>query len=113
MSHVVVLEHIGVRCAIPAAQVVRGQRAAEEPEIRLWDGAARRPAGERTLVVDTPLGARRLSCADARFVWLDEEPMVELPELLREALRLPHVVGVSESGDALLWLVDLHRWEEG
>lgn len=122
MSHVVILTHAGVRCALPAKQVLRGEAEGDAPEIRLWrgDDRARDAANaandgavtKRALVVETPSGPRRLACEAVHFAWLDEEPMVELPELLRALLRLPHVVGLSESREAPLWLVDLLCWEE-
>ncbi|UJR82634.1 hypothetical protein [Sandaracinus amylolyticus] len=111
MSRVVLLSHDGVRCALPASQVVRAVGSGGEDErpvalFRREPDASVRDA--RSLLVRTGAGERRVDCADARFDWLSEERLFALPELLRDAMALPHVVGVAEmDGVGLVWLVDL------
>lgn len=111
MSRVVLLAHDGVRCAVPASQVVRaaGSGTSDERPVALFrrepDAAVH---DARSIWVRTGAGERRVDCADARFDWLAEERLHALPELLRDAMALPHVVGVAETDEAgLVWLVDL------
>ncbi len=111
MTQVVLLSHGGVPCALPAAQVVGGL-GGDVPAIQLFERAEAEP--RRTLVVDTPRGARAVACAEARFAELDEETttLLAVPPLLAARMNLPHVVGLAETEGRLRWLVDLDRWEE-
>jgi len=109
VSRVVLLTHAGVPCALPAEQVVGGY-GDEVPAIALFGAAEVEPA--RRLIVRTPAGARRVDCSEARFSNLDERELSPVPELLADRMRLPHVVGVADTGTGLRWLVDLARWEE-
>jgi hypothetical protein len=114
VSQVVLLSHHGVGCAIPAAQVVRSTRGGGEAEIDLWGGPDRVTQGEvdRAMVVSTAAGLRKIACEHARVAWLDTGAMHPIPDVLRDKLGLPHVVGVAETQGGLLWLVDLAEWEE-
>ena len=115
MSHVLLFSHEGVACAVPAGQVLSAG-AGPEPQVRLWrPGAAGAGSHDapRSLLVATASGPRRIACADARFTTLDESTLMPLPDLLRAQMGLAHVVGVAQSGDTLVWLVDLLSWEDG
>lgn len=120
MSRVVLLEHDGVPCAVPAAQVLRAAiRAGDEgsPVALFRRGPDASVRDQRSLWVRTGAGERRLDCTEARFDWLSEGHLFPLPELLRDAMGLPHVVGVAEVGVAetgergLVWLVDLELFD--
>ncbi len=112
MSRVILLVHDGVTCALPASQVAGATSAQDSgPALALFrrDGRGA-SSGTRNIRVHTALGDRELPCSSARFHTLAEEHMHPLPELLRDALSLPHVVGLAETEpDALVWLVDLMR----
>lgn len=115
MSRVVLLTHDGVHCALPAMQVLRAdlRERLVDTTLALFRPVAEVRAEEdpRLLLVRTSLGDRWMECADARFDWLDNKKILELPALLRELLALPHVVGLAEVRDSdLVWLVDLDRW---
>jgi hypothetical protein len=112
MSQVVLLVHEGIACALPASQVVRASALGDEPPIRLFGGAPRTEKAERTVVVTTRAGNRRIDCSEARVGALEANGLHPMPELLRVCLGLPHVVGIAATRDGLRWLVDLEAWEE-
>lgn len=112
MTRVLLLSHEGVRCALPASQVMSAGSDADAPEIRLFSAAGEDDRSvRRSILVSTPSGPRRVGCAEARVASLGARLHV-LPELLRQCLHLPHVVGVAEGDDGLRWLVDLEAWED-
>jgi hypothetical protein len=112
VTQVVLFTHDEIRCALPAAQVVGATLNEEAPAIQLWSRTKREDADVRALLVETRLGRRRVSSSETRFSELDEATMAPLPELLTTSMALPHVVGVASSAGAIVWLVDLAKWEE-
>jgi hypothetical protein len=112
MSRVILLVHDGVSCALPASQVAGATSSRDTgPALALFrrDGRGA-SSGTRMIRVHTALGDREISCSSARFDTLSEESMLPLPDVLRDALSLPHLVGVAASEpDAMVWLVDLMR----
>jgi hypothetical protein len=107
MSRVIFLRHAGVDCAIPAEQARLAARGEQEGEPLLLFGREAGSGEDRTLWVDTSAGIRRIACAEATFGMLESESVFPLPELLRDELRLPHVVGVASTPRGIVWLVDL------
>ncbi|WP_437725619.1 hypothetical protein [Sorangium sp. So ce861] len=117
MGAVVAMLHAGVRCAVPAQQVLLAEGdPAPEPGASLWGdpapdraaGAAHEPAA-RTVRLSTGGAFRAIACARPRLVEVDRERVWPLPELLAEILALPHVVGLAEIDGALHWVVDARR----
>ncbi len=109
MSAVVLIAHAGVPCALPSAQVLAGAKT-ELDEIRLFDRPELR--AHRQLVVETAVGRRRLACSAARLTDLRGAHLAAVPAMLLEPLALPHVVGISDGPDGIVWLIDLGRWED-
>ncbi|WP_437939007.1 hypothetical protein [Sorangium sp. So ce341] len=129
MGAVIAMLHAGVRCAVPAQQVLLAEGdpspepgaclwgdPAPEPGACLWGdpapgraaGAAPEPAA-RTVRLSTGGTPRAIACARPRLVEVDRERVWPLPELLAEILALPHVVGLAEIDGALHWVVDARR----
>ena len=110
MVEVVSCWHAGVHCALPSKQVV--QVSSSEPsQMQLWDavGGAAMADAERSLGVLTPTGPLWLRVTQPVIHLLDRQQLFAVPQALRDFLPLPHVVGVAELNDELLWLVDTRR----
>lgn len=112
MTQVVLFTHDDVKCALPATQVVRAAPIGDAPSIQLWKRTSGDAVQGRALLVETRLGTRRIESSETRVAQLDEATIAALPELLTRSMDLPHVVGIASAGDAVVWLVDLGRWEE-
>ena len=116
--NVLLAEHRGLACALPARQIVGAAFAAHEEEIALWpeESGGWRETGtsgqgdERWLLVATPTGPRPLRCQRPRLLTIGSGAPSRLSPILREVLALPHVVGWAELDGELVWLVDLMRW---
>jgi len=104
--------HRGITCALPSHQVARASSIVDDaaPELLLWDGDPSIPA-DRFLRVEVPPHSGWLRCSDVRIV--DVEAPSELSPLVRALTDLPHVVGWTDLGGQLVWLVDLHRMQVG
>lgn len=114
MGAVVAMLHAGLRCALPAQQVLSAEPGpAPERGARLWEGVslegAPRPADTRCVRVATGRGSARIGCARPRLLELDRERVWPLPELLADLLGMPHIVGIAEIEGALHWVVDARR----
>jgi hypothetical protein len=104
---VVFLRHAGVECAIPAQQVRVAGRDDPSGEPMLLFGRSTSDDDTRTLTVDTADGVRVVPCAGVRFGTLQDASVFPLPDVLRDELRMPRVVGVAATPDGMIWLVDL------
>ena len=113
MPEVLFFSHLGVRCALPSWQVLaaEAEQGQDEP-VSLWNGArsAAEANDDRLIEVSTASGARWLSCSRVRLGRLTADSVWQLSPLLRDVVGLPHVVGLAERENELLWLVDLKRF---
>ncbi|MBN2195528.1 MAG: hypothetical protein JW751_22100 [Polyangiaceae bacterium] len=118
MSDVLLLSHLGIRCAVPSRQVIGAEEwAGGHDPIELWP-LEYWPAGlpepppqmDRLIEVQTGVGPKFLRCSQVRLGRIAPTSVWQLSPLLEDALDLPHVVGLAELDDALLWLVDLQRF---
>jgi hypothetical protein len=111
MTKVITFEHRGVRAAIPAAQVrdVSARSQTSHGEETLWVG--RRETGDRFLRVTAHDGDTWLRCVSVELVELSQQALLPLSAVLRDALKLPHVVGVAEISGESTWLVDMNRFK--
>jgi hypothetical protein len=140
MVELLFLSHVGVPCALPSRQVVEADDADEtEDWVSFWsvvqpaqnaaavnapvDGpeapgveksvkkqeitAERAP---RALRIISALGPRWIRASHARLISVPAGQIYEITPLLREALPLPHVVGLAEVQGELVWLVDARRF---
>jgi len=113
MAEVVFISHLGVRCALPSRQVLGAEQQLSQNEpVSLWQGSptARDAADDRLIEVSTASGARRVSCHRVRMGRLGSASVWHLPPVLKDVLSLPHVVGLAEVDQELVWLVDLNRF---
>lgn len=113
MTDVVCISHEGIRCALPSRQVIAaGAKSVAGTPVRLWDriGDNASAGAERVLDIATAAGPRAIEGRDIALVSLPEKNIKAIPPLLRDLLPLPHVVGVAELGEELIWLVDAKRF---
>ena len=118
---VVRFQHAGVFCAIPLEQVGAADRTPPESQsvVRLWtpapatDAAGAAEGGfVRHLRITTPSGDRWIEGRRIAVASLRSSVTWPLPDLVRAALGLPHVVALTELDGDLVWLVDPGRLEE-
>jgi len=110
VSRVVLLTHDGVSCALPASQVIGAAARSDAVATLPLFGRDVSASEPRSVLARTPFGERWISCSEARFDWLSPDGIFPVPELLRDVMGLPHVVGLAErAGDVWVWLVDLDR----
>lgn len=114
--------HAGVRCALPARQVLFAETGraetgraetgrAPDHSVCLWaDPSPERamPASHRVRL-STGSGAEWLDCASPRLVELDRERVWALPDFLVQILDMPCLIGLAEIEGNLHWVVDAHR----
>jgi hypothetical protein len=112
MVEVLCLWHRGIRCALPSRQVLGAEPASAGP-VRdgLWEALPEAAAdAERSLNVQSALGPTWISGTGATILSLTKTQLHELSPLLRELVRLPHVVGLADLDGELVWLVDARRF---
>ena len=108
------LYHRGIPCLLPARQIVAiDVEAATSEEVHLWPGLPVGDGLERVVLLETPAGRRCIRGESLRLRALSTGAAQVLPALLREALGLPHVVGIAEEEGVIRWLVDLERLDLG
>lgn len=113
MSKVLCLTHRGVRCCVPAERVLSAEQARVRTDaVTLWDGEAPVPqeSGERSLQLETADGPRWLWGSSVRAVSITAEQVQRLTPVLRDLVTLPHVVGLAELDEELIWLVEPLRF---
>ena len=116
MSTVVLFSHGGVRCAVPARQVVSiVRRDAERVVVDLFgrrhEGSG--ASGVRAVSFCTPEGPCHVPCDWSRFAALDQQRLHPLPQFLDREIDLPFVVGISEVDGELTWLIDMSLFVGG
>jgi hypothetical protein len=113
MVEVLCFSHQGVRCAIPSRQVL-GAKLSENDSatVELWArlGCAA-PAASRALCLKTAAGPCWIRASDVVVAALPPARALALTPVLRLLTSLSHVVGLTELGTELTWLVDAERFE--
>jgi hypothetical protein len=125
MVELLSLSHAGVRCALPSRQVVAAEEAADTQAcVSFWKPQGRRetsvdpretaegPSGSagRALRIVSADGPAWIHAREAHLVSVPSGQIYEITPVLRQTLRLTHVVGLAEINGELLWLVDARRF---
>jgi hypothetical protein len=97
----------GVRYALPQPRVARVANAPRDAS--LVAVSEQRELGQWQMCVEVSGGEKSvwLPCASAGLVDVTEPR--PLPELLRDAIGLPHVVGWAELAGEIVWLLDARK----
>lgn len=107
MPSVFVMQHQGVSCAVPAAQVVTVMSRHDAVErLELWPDAHSRPP-ERLLHVRTKTREFCLGCSEPRLAQLAARDAFPLPAIVQRELQRQFVVGLARAGSDWIWLIDL------
>ena len=112
MVEILSFRHAGVRCAVPSGQVLLIRRADDQAgSVALWAavGVPETCLSSRVIQVMTPDGPAELHAGDPMLSQVDASRIFGLPALLRAWLPLPHVVGLADVQDEMVWLVDARR----
>ena len=116
MPDVLCMHHSGIRCGMPPGCVL-GVSPLESYEGNAWlwksqkDG--QRPARvgeERALYIVTAAGPRTISAYGLELLSISAARIWPIPSLVRDVLPGPHVVGLAEIDERLIWLVDPKRF---
>jgi hypothetical protein len=113
MPDVVRLVHAGIACGLSTHHVIAAESTGhEEVLVRLWEysGDSSPLDDARTLFVQTAGGPRAIRATRVALTAIERTQIHALPALLRELVPLPHVVGLAEIDDQLIWLVDTKRF---
>jgi hypothetical protein len=109
---VIAMLHAGVRCAVPAQQVILAEAVlTPDPDVGLWADSSPEgttPASHRVRL-STRSGAQWLGCAYPRLVELDRERVWALSDFLVQILNMPCLIGITEIEGSLHWVIDAHR----
>ena len=106
----IVFSHRGIDCAFPSSQVKQTVPLRETDETVALFAGSTHDAGEhdRALLVRTADGDRFVPCLGARIETFEDSALLEMPVILRDVLRMPHLVGIAR-GARITWLVDASR----
>jgi hypothetical protein len=113
VPEVVCIRHRGIRCAISSRHVLgAGSRSQSTSLVRLWNGHNHSAADDngRILNIVTASGSHAIEGADVALASLSSEDIRPLTPVVRALVPLPHVVGLAELENELIWLVDTRRF---
>jgi hypothetical protein len=117
MPDVLCLLHRGIRCGMPP-RCVLGISPLEsyDGSASLWERRERSAgagavAEERALYILTKGGPRTIAASSVGLLSISTVKIWAIPPLVRRLLPEPHVVGLAEIEDGLIWLVDPKRFQ--
>jgi hypothetical protein len=113
MIEVLCIWHRGIRCALPARQVLGAEPASRVAVTHgLWPSLdTGEAAAERSLEVLCAAGSTWISATMPKLLALSSDRLHGLPPALRDLVPLPHVVGLADVADELVWLIDAKRFD--
>jgi hypothetical protein len=116
MPDVLCMHHSGIRCGMPPGCVL-GVSPLESYEGNswLWKSQPEGPrpdrlAEERALYILTAAGPRTIAAYRLELLSISVAKIWPIPPLVRDVLPGPHVVGLAEIDERLIWLVDPKRF---
>ncbi len=116
MPDVLCMYHGGIQCGLPPASVIAVSPVEEHRgDAWLWMmrpgvTSAEEDAEVRALCILTARGPRTIVAFGLELLSITEVRIWRIPPLVRELLPDPHVVGLAEIDEGLIWLVDPERF---